>query len=123
LIDVVNNEIDVERHVVWFRNLDVKEGSEKKGPAMSMRGISQSDQFAKVANFLDDVQAAEFFLDFQGISAPGGRVMIDERRLPPATVEFPFDLAMKAPKDWVRNRPATTKRGASDNAGVAAPQK
>ena len=111
LIDIVNNDGDTERHTVWFKNLTIRPGDGKAaGPALSLRAYSQTDQFAKVANFLDDVKRHDFFKDFRTISAPGGRVAVDPKKFPQETVEFPFDLSMKGPKEWERNREAAARR-------------
>jgi hypothetical protein len=113
LIDIVNNDGDSERHMVWFRNLNVSAGNDKVGPKLSMKGSSQTDAFSRVANFIEDVQKHEFFREFATISPPSGRVVSDETKHPPQTVEFPFDLAMKPAKDWVRNSKKDNKNAAS----------
>lgn len=110
-IDVVNNEGDTERHMVWFKNLDVKAGTGEGGPIMSLNGVSQSKEFARVANFLDDVQNHELFLNFAAISQPQGRVAYDDKKFPPETIEFPLDLTMKPPREWVRAPIAATPAG------------
>src|SRR5688572_26031561 len=75
LIDIVNNDGDSERHMVWFKSMGVAAGSDKVGPKLTMKAFSQTDSFTRVANFFDDVQKNEFFRDFKSVSTPGGRVV------------------------------------------------
>lgn len=114
-IDIVNNEGNTERHNVWFENLAVS-GSRgrKSGPTWQLKALSQSKSFTKQANFLDDVrQDPEFFGDFIEINSPGGTVVTDDQKEPPAAISFDLRLAMKAPAEWAVNakkKPALRKK-------------
>ena len=95
-IDIVNNEGSMERHMVWFKNLSVRDSAGRSGPRMTLAALSQSKSFKNQANFLDDVQKnPEFFDDFMAITAPGGRVVPNDNRIPSRAVSFKLEMTMK----------------------------
>ncbi len=104
-IDIVNNEGDTERHMAWFKNLSVRDTAGRSGPRMSLSALSQTKSFKKQANFLDDIQKnPAFFKDFAAITAPGGRVVKEESRIPSEAVSFKLEMTMKHPNLWARNK-------------------
>ncbi|MFQ5504784.1 MAG: PilN domain-containing protein [Planctomycetota bacterium] len=110
-IDIVNNNGNVERHNVWFKNISVKPGTSKTGPVMTLQALSQSASFTKQANFIDDVSNHEqFFRDMYSITDPGGRVVKDATMVPPESISFKLELKMKPPSRWARNQAKKKKR-------------
>ncbi len=104
-IDITFNEGNTERHNVWFKNLDARDGRGKVGPTMSLQAYCESDEFTKQANYLDDIENnEEFFRDFLSITSPGGRVVHDESKDPSAAIAFKLDLRMKPASKWARNQ-------------------
>lgn len=104
-VDIVNNNGDTGRHMAWFQNLSTRsDGGRFGGPSLSLQAMIATDQYAKQANFLDDIQAhEEFYQDMAQTTVPGGRVQTTKGKTPDKAISFRLDLAMKAPKDWARN--------------------
>jgi hypothetical protein len=103
LLDVVNNDGNTDRHLAWFKSIDVKGGNDKNGPTIAMPGLVQGNSFQKVADFNDDVENAAFYGDVKDKTAPGGEVTTDKRRTPPDAVTFNLRLQFRPVKDWVKN--------------------
>jgi Tfp pilus assembly protein PilN len=100
LIDVCNNGSEGERHLVWFDDLQVTQNLDPKAKSpgtVKASGHSGSDNFAQVANFLEDLEASNFLSDFERPAAPEGSVSnVDPDLTPSASFSFPLALTMKS---------------------------
>ena len=103
VLDVVNNDGNTDRHLAWFKGIDMKGGNDKTGPTISMPGWVQGNSFQKVADFNEDVENATFYGDVKDKAAPGGEVTRDPRRSPPEAVNFQLKLNFFPVKDWAKN--------------------
>ncbi|MEM7198794.1 MAG: hypothetical protein AAF628_00910 [Planctomycetota bacterium] len=109
LIDVVNNDGDIERHLAWFKGVTVKPGDKKRGPVLSAPGWVQGDSLKKVADFHEDLEGARFFEDVQAKSPPSGVVETNAKRIPPEALFFNMKWTFKPTKDWIKNQSAGGK--------------
>lgn len=91
LIDVVNNNGDVERHVTWFDSITVK-GDPAKGMSVRVPGNVQGDDKSRLANFHEDLAAAPFAPDLVGFTDPEWTRDVSKDRLPPEFLRFPMEL-------------------------------
>jgi len=102
-IDVVNRGDEGQRHLVWFDNFDVSQDNDpRRGSFGSIKanGHSGSDQFAQVANFLQDLEESPFASDFQPPGSPEGSESILDAELMPSVVwAFPLSLEFKSPEE------------------------
>ncbi len=104
-IDITFNEGNTERHWVWFSNLSANTGSGRRGPTMTLAAKVATGQFSRQANYLDDLKNdKEFFKDFLSVNAPGGRVVMTEKKEPQAAISFKLDLRMKPSSLWAKNQ-------------------
>jgi len=94
MVDLVNNNGDTERHLVWFDGIEVK-GDPKKGTKVTMPGNVQGDDKSTLANFHEDLEAAVFLEDLARKSAPEFNLEVDPVRIPPAYMRFPLVLQFK----------------------------
>lgn len=111
LLDVVNNDGDTERHLAWFKSMQVRDGDgRKKGPSVTMPGWVQGSNIQKVADFHEDLENAPFFVDVMEKTPPSGVVDIDEKRTPPEALFFNLKWTFRPHKQWVKNRSAKKKK-------------
>ena len=104
VIDVVNNDGDTDRHLGWFKSVQVKAGDgKKKGPTVTLPGWVQGNSLKKVADFHEDLENANFFVDVAEKSVPSGVVETSNKRLPPEALFFNLKFTFKPPSKWVRN--------------------
>ena len=94
LIDVVNNNGDTERHLAWFDGISVK-GDPKKGSKVVIPGNVQDFDKSRLANFHEDIEAAQFASELKAKSVPTFKLEMDESRIPPAYLQFPLELHFK----------------------------
>jgi Tfp pilus assembly protein PilN len=115
LIDVVNNNGDIERHLAWFDKVDVK-GDPKQGSTVSMQCNVQGEEQDRLANFDDDLAASPFGKEVAR-SDPQWQKIEDKTRVPAWAFRFPLSLKF-APtvKDTPKLKPAAA-------AATAAPAK
>lgn len=103
LVDVVNRGGGGERHLTWFDSLNVQQGSGgPKGSAGSLTasGHSGSDNFAHVANFLEDLENSAFIEDFHPPAPPEGTEQQEDPELMPSVVwAFPLSVELKQRED------------------------
>lgn len=96
--DLIHNDGDTSRHMVWLRNLSAS----RQGAGMRLRfsGLSGGEEWSRISDFHKDLQEDEdFFKDFVRIDAPAGkRKPLTDGRVPAYAVEFDWSLDM-APKD------------------------
>ena len=91
LIDVVNNNGRTERHLAWFDSIQVK-GDPKTGSTIKMPGNVQGEESDRIANFHEDLAAANFAKDLKTKSDPTWSLETDESRIPAAYLRFPMEL-------------------------------
>ena len=61
---------------------------------------SGSDQFAQVANFLEDIEDSPFISDFHPPAPPEGSESVKDEELEPSTVwAFPLSLELQDPEE------------------------
>jgi len=111
LIETVNNDGDTERHLAWFKSIQVKAGDGKKGPEVTMPGYVQGDSFKKLADFHEDLEHSPFFPDVQTKSPPSGVVQTDAKRIPPEALYFSLKWNFYPPTEWAKNKAAKNQKG------------
>ncbi|MCE9593343.1 MAG: hypothetical protein K8S98_04045 [Planctomycetes bacterium] len=103
LMDIVNKGVQGDRHMVWFDDLIVQQTSDprtKSYGSLRAGGHSGSDNFAQVANFLEDVERSTFLSDFMPPAPPEGSQQQTDKELQPAVVwGFPLQLNLKSPEE------------------------
>lgn len=101
LVSVANNGGEGQRHFVWFDDLSVQhtlDGRSKTPGSLKASGFSGSENFAQVANFLEDIERSQFVEDFEKPAAPeGSQSKIDKELIPSIVWAFPLQLTLKAP--------------------------
>ena len=105
LITVVTNEGNYDRHVAWFNSIQVRGSRDgRKGPGVVMPGAVQGDDIRKIANIIDDVEAANFYQNIAAPSMPSGVKKIDAGVFPPESFTFSWRWQFLPPSKWVKNR-------------------
>ncbi len=112
LIDVVNNNGDIDRHLVWFDDISVK-NDPKKGATVSMKTSVQGDEQSRLANFDDDLAASPFGKEVVR-SDLGWKLETEPARVPPTSMRYAltlqFEPAVKpTPKPKAAPQPAPAK--------------
>lgn len=124
LIDVCNRGGNGARHLVWFDDLQVVQNLDPKAKVpgtVSAAGHSGSENFAQVANFLEDLAASNFISDFEKPADPEGSVaQPDDTLVPPVAWAFPLKLKMKPRDDGASKAaaPKTSKNAARAQRGA-----
>jgi Tfp pilus assembly protein PilN len=102
LITVINAGGEGGRHFVWLDDLTVQQTlNERANNAGSLKGAghSGSDNFAQVANFLEDLESSTFIEDFLPPAPPEGtQTLVDNELIPPVVWAFPLALDIKTPE-------------------------
>ena len=103
IVDLIHEGGDGDtEYLVWLDDLsvDTKENSRAKSwGKMKAMGHSGSDEFADVANFLEDVEFSGLSNYFQKPAPPEGAVGKEDKTVfPPVVYNFPFELNLKEPK-------------------------
>ncbi|HPF13800.1 MAG: hypothetical protein H6830_01985 [Planctomycetes bacterium] len=107
LIDIVNAGNDIE-HFVWFDDVTAKLENNRNARSASYgtfeaNGHSGSEQWNRLANFLDDVADTEltpFILDFETLNRPQGRKNeSSEDLIPKVNWAFPLKLSLRSPEE------------------------
>ncbi len=118
LIDVVNDGGEGRRHFVWLDNLTVSQRPDaraKSAGTVKSDGHSGSNDFAQVANFLEDLERSPFIQDFSPPAPPEGSQALADKELVPSVVwAFPVSLSLKA-----KDEPAAAKKPAAKPAAEA----
>lgn len=111
-MDLLTQAGDQGRYLIWFTDLTINQAESRgTGGTFVAKGVSGSDDVAKVASFLGDLRRSEFISDFSAISPPEGKVTESAGDLLPKAVwEFPLTLAIaqRDPKKNAAPAPATT---------------
>ena len=109
--DVVNNDGNTDRHMTWFKSIQVQKGDAARGPTVSMPGAVQGNQIKRVTDFYDDMGAGRFFNDVGDSSMPQATREMDPKRNPPEALAFNMKFTFKSPKEWVRNQKSSKPAG------------
>lgn len=104
LIDTVNNEGDVDRHMAWFKSMSIKDGNTSKGPRVQMPGYVQSDNISRLSNFHDDFEQAPFYRWVASKSLPSGEIQIDAKKKPPESLFFQLQWDFLPAAEWEMER-------------------
>ena len=107
LVDVVNNNGDAERHLAWFDQMTVRTDQRTRGTQITLPGLVQGADIAKIANLHRDIEAAPFAIDVASKSPPAGKVETDKTRVPPESFRFQLQLNLKPMVEPASN----TRRG------------
>lgn len=103
LIDVVNRGGDGEKYLVWFNDLSVDQITDPRGNkygGVVASGHSGNPNFAHVANFLEDLEASPFAIDFHPPAPPeGSQTNVDQELMPSEVWTFPLELDLLPPED------------------------
>jgi Tfp pilus assembly protein PilN len=105
MIDVVNNNGDVDRHLAWFDGLSIKPDA-KKGTTVTMPGAVQGGEESRVANLHEDLESAPFASELAAKSDPGGRLKLTKERTPPEAFEFQLTMQFKPVTPEPEKKPA-----------------
>ncbi len=103
LVTIVNSGGDGVRHFVWLDDLMVAQGTDgkaKNAGTFKAAAKSGSDNFAQMANFLEDLEKSSFIEDFNPPAVPEGQATQVDKELIPAVVwAFPISLVLKPIED------------------------
>jgi Tfp pilus assembly protein PilN len=103
LISVINAGGEGRRHFVWLDDLNVTQATNaraKTAGSVKGSGHSGSENFAQVANFLEDVENSPFILDFLAPAPPEGtQTLVDEELVPSEVWAFPLSLDLKSDEE------------------------
>lgn len=106
LVDVVNNNGDAERHLAWFDSMTVRTDPRTRGTLITLPGLVQGADMAKIANLHRDIEAAPFFPDVASKTPPAGKVEFDKTRVPAESFRFQLQINLKP---MVEPAPTTRK--------------
>lgn len=105
LVELINRGGE-EKYLIWLDDLSVDQKQQRnKGAAGLLKagGNSGSENFAHVANFLEDVEESDFAHDFGKPKPPeGSETKVDENLSPSTVWSFELELALKNPEERAR---------------------
>jgi Tfp pilus assembly protein PilN len=128
LVTVINSGGGGERHYVWLDDLNVAQNADarsKTSGSVRASGHSGSDDFAQVANFLEDLERSPFIEEFMPPAPPAGSQSSKDTELIPAVVwSFPLQIEMKTleQRQEERKRAAELERAKNDKTKGGAEQ-
>jgi len=103
LITVINSGGEGSRHFVWLDDLNVTQTGDarsKTAGSVKASGHSGSDNFAQVANFLEDLENSPFAEDFLPPAPPEGtQTLVDKELIPAVVWAFPLSLDLKSAEE------------------------
>ena len=103
LIDVIHSGGEGERHYVWLDDLNIEQRRDPRSNSFGSfkaNGHSGSDNFAQVANFLEDIETSAFVEDFYAPAPPEGTQKAKDEDLIPSEVwAFPLQLDLRSPEE------------------------
>jgi len=114
--DVIQNNGDTDRHMVWLTSLSAKSPGAGKGKKsqpgiVNIAGYSATDQSKKLSNFHRDLVESPYFEDFFSINDPEGSVQyFKDDKEPQAAWRFNFQMKMKERAVGKKNAPKPKKR-------------
>jgi Tfp pilus assembly protein PilN len=99
LITVINSGGEGDRHFVWLDDLNVTQTEDARSNSagsLKASGHSGSENFAQVANFLEDLENSPFIDDFRPPAPPEGtQTLVDKDLIPSEVWAFPLSLDLK----------------------------
>ncbi|MBN2489314.1 MAG: hypothetical protein JXQ29_00490 [Planctomycetes bacterium] len=101
--DVIQNNGDSDRHLVWLTTLGARSPGKGSGKTLSdglvnIAGYSATDQSKRLSNFHRDLMESPFFEGFSEINDPEGSVTyFKDDKEPKAAWRFSFQMRMKPP--------------------------
>jgi len=102
LVELVNRGGE-EKYLIWLDDVTVDQKqnrSKNSAGQVKASGNSGSENFAHVANFLEDVEESEFAVDFGKPKPPeGSETKVDENLMPATVWGFDLELALKTPEE------------------------
>ena len=104
LIDTVNNDGDIDRHMSWFRSLTVKDGNKSSGPKVALPGFVQGDEIRRLADFHEDLEQTPFFKWVSKKSLPSGDVQVSKKKKPAESLFFQLQWEFKPTAKWEMER-------------------
>jgi Tfp pilus assembly protein PilN len=120
LITVINSGGEGTRHYVWLDDLNVTQSSDprsKSAGSVRATGHSGSEQFAQIANYLEDLEKSPFIEDFEPPASPEGSQSSEDKELiPPVVWSFPLQLNLKSPEERSKAREDAAKAGTKPGA-------
>ena len=103
LVDVVTDGDYAGRHKVWFTDLDADIAGKRRGQqggALRAGGVSGSERFADVADFLDDLEDSPFGSEVGAPAPPEGSVsLVDSELEPPVVWSFPLEVSLRVEEE------------------------
>ncbi len=103
LITIINAGGEGERHFVWLDDLNAQQTTSaraRNAGSVKASGHSGSDNFAQVANFLEDLETSTFIEDFLPPAPPEGtQTLVDKELIPSVVWAFPLSLELKSPEE------------------------
>jgi Tfp pilus assembly protein PilN len=114
MIDVVNSGGSGQKYLIWLDDLTVSRQYDKKTKTAGIfkaQANCGGENIGLVANFLDDLQASEFFSGFEPPKPPEGKSRDDGEGLIPASAwNFDLELKLKA-RETAAEKPAKPAKG------------
>ena len=102
LIDVINKGGGGKKYLVWLDNLDISTTVDTRNETygkLVAKAHSGSRDFAQLANFLDDVEMAEFSRGFYPPAPPEGQQREPDKTLSPSEFwDFTLQVHLMAPE-------------------------
>jgi Tfp pilus assembly protein PilN len=111
LIDVVNNNGDIERHLVWLDDITVR-NDPRRGASVSMKTSVQGAEQSRLANFDDDLAAAPFGKEVTRSDLQWKLEVVDTR-VPPASLRYPLTLQFQPAVPETKAKPAPQQPAAA----------
>jgi Tfp pilus assembly protein PilN len=112
LVNVINSGGEGVRHFVWLDDFSLAMGTDPKNKGVGTvkaAAKSGSDNFAQMANFLDDLTRSAFMEDFLPPGSPEGQATQIDKDLVPAVVwAFPLNLTLKSAEERSAGKDAAT---------------
>ncbi len=93
LASIIDSPAESDRHQVWLQSLVVKM-DDPRSPGISIKGKSATGQLDNLSAFNADLQAKPFFTEFESITNPAGKKILEEQFEPADAFEFETTLAL-----------------------------
>lgn len=91
LTSLIDSPLQDGRHQVWLQLLKV-DMNDTRGRGMLLTGHSATSRLKNLSDFNTDLKTTPFFNEFQSISVPAGKVVVDDDYEPSAAWEFEASL-------------------------------
>ncbi|MFO0981622.1 MAG: hypothetical protein U1E76_07685 [Planctomycetota bacterium] len=94
LANLIHNDGNVDRHMVWLESLKVDMNA-MRDRGLALKGFSGTDDLKKLSEFHKDLSHdTEFFANFAKITDPQGKLETSDGVVPPEAFAFDFKLTM-----------------------------